>query len=124
MAHRFTSRGTARRSMRAGSLGALEILVLGSLAALLVLVVIPAVFAIDSGCVGTSGVQWIGGDTYFAGAGVVGTFGWLAVALAALYAQIAESPRLALLLPVAWFVLFVGGFLVVAAAIGPQPCPA
>jgi hypothetical protein len=88
-----------------------------------VLLVIPSAFTIESECVGEYGRQRITGDSYFAAAAVVGTFGWLAVAAAAIYAQIAESTRLALLLPFAWFVIFVGGFLVFAAAIGPQLCP-
>lgn len=115
----------AQRSRRigAGFLGALEILVLGPLAAYLVLRVIPSAFSIESDCVGQYGVQRITGDSYFAAAAVVGTFGWLAVAGGAIYAQIAESSRLALLLPLAWFVVFVGGFLAGAAAIGPQVCP-
>jgi len=45
------------------------------------------------------------------------------VAVAAIYAQITESSRLALFLPFAWFLVFVGGFLAIAAAIGPQLCP-
>jgi hypothetical protein len=104
-------------------LGAFAILVLGSLAAALVLLVIPSAFTIESNCVGESGRERITGDSYFAAAAAVGTAGWLAVAAAAIYAQIAESTRLALLLPFAWFVIFVGGFLVFAVAIGPQLCP-
>ena len=115
----------ARRSRLIGSglLGAFAILVLGSLAAALVLLVIPSAFTIESDCVGESGRERITGDSYFAAVAVVGTFGWLAVAAAAIYGQIAESTRFALLLPFAWFVIFVGGFLVFAAAIGPQLCP-
>lgn len=111
------------RHVGPGSLSALEIVALGSLAAFLVLLAIPSAFTIESECVGAYGRVRITGDTYFAAAAVVGTFGWLAVAAGAIYAQIAESTRLALLLPIAWFVVFVGGFLAVAAAIGPQLCP-
>lgn len=115
----------ARRSRLIGSgfLGAFEILVLGSLAACIVLLVIPSALTIESDCVGEHGRERITGDSYFAAAAVVGTFGWLAVTAGAIYAQIAESARLALLLPIAWFVVFVGGFFVIAAAIGPQLCP-
>ena len=104
-------------------MSALEILVLGFVAAWLVLLVIPNAFTIESDCVSEYGRVRITGDTYIAAAAVVGTFGWLAVAAGAIYARIAESSRVALLLPAAWFVAFVGGFLVAAAAIGPQPCP-
>jgi hypothetical protein len=104
-------------------LGAFAILVLGSLAAWFVLFVIPTAFTIESDCLGEYGLERITGDSYFAAAAVVGTFGWLAVTAGAIYAQIAESTRLALLLPIAWFVVFVGGFLIIAAAIGPQLCP-
>lgn len=114
-----------RRSRRlgAGSLSALEILVLGPLAAYLVLLVIPSAFDIESQCVGEFGAEQITGDTYFAGASVFGAFGWLAVVVGVIAAQIAESPRVAVLLPIAWFAVFVGGALVVAATIGPQLCP-
>jgi hypothetical protein len=88
-----------------------------------VLLLIPSAFTIESDCVGEYGLERITGDSYFAAAAVVGTFGWLAVAAAAIYAQIVESTRLALVLPFAWFVVFVGGLLVFAAAIGPQLCP-
>lgn len=113
------------RSRRVGSgwLGVLEIIVLGPLAAYLVLKAIPSVFEIESQCVGRYGRQRITGDSYFAGASVAGTFGWLAVIVGAIYAQIADSPRLAVLLPVAWFLAFVSGSLIVAAAMGAQLCP-
>jgi hypothetical protein len=101
----------------------LEILVLGSLAAYLVLLAIPAAFTIESDCVGSYGLERVSGDSYFAAAVVLGTFGWVGVAMGALFAQIAESARTALLLPAVWFVVFVGGFLVAAAAMGPRPCP-
>ncbi|MEX2613507.1 MAG: hypothetical protein WD380_08005 [Gaiellaceae bacterium] len=101
----------------------LEIIVLGLLAAYVVLLLIPSAFRIESDCVGEYGRERITGDSYVAAAAVVGTFGWLAVTAGAIYAQIAESTRLSLLLPLAWFVFFVGGFLVIAAAIGPQLCP-
>lgn len=111
------------RPIGSGSLAALEILVLGALAAYLVLGIIPSAFSIESDCIGPSGVRRITGDTYFAAAAVVGTFGWLAVAAAAICAQISESRRLALFLPFVWFLVFVGGALAVAATIGPQVCP-
>ena len=104
-------------------MSALEILVLGFAAAWLVLLVIPTGFTIESECVSEYGRVRITGDTYMAAAAVVGTFGWLAVTAGAIFARIAESSRVALLLPPAWFVAFVGGFLVAAAAIGPLPCP-
>lgn len=113
------------RSRRVGSgwLSVLEIVVLGPLAAYLVLLAIPWLFEIESECIGPYGVQPVAGDSYFAGVSVAGTLGWLAVIAGAIYAQIADSPRLAALLPVGWFVVFVSGSLIVAAAMGPQLCP-
>ena len=114
-----------RRSLRvgAGTLSAIEILVLGLLAAYLVLLVIPSAFEIESQCVGQYGAQRVTGDSYFAGASVFGTLGWFAVALGVLFAQIAESSRLAVALPLVWFTVFVSVFLIVGAVIGPQLCP-
>jgi hypothetical protein len=112
-----------RRHLGAGALSTLEILVLGLLAAYIVLLAIPEAFRIESECVGLYGHERVGGDSYFAAAAVLGTFGWLGVATGAIFAQIAESARAALLLPLVWFVVFVGGFLVAAMAMGPQLCP-
>ena len=112
-----------KRLPSAGALAALEILVLGARAAYLVLAVIPSAFTIESDCVGGFGRQRITGDSYFAAAAVLGTFGWFVVLIGTIYARISESTRLATLLPLVWFVVFVGGFLVAAAAIGPQVCP-
>jgi hypothetical protein len=115
----------ARRPRRVGAgwLSVLEVVVLGPLAAYVVLLAIPSVFEIESQCVGPYGVQRIAGDSYFAGAGVGGTLGWLAVIGGAIYAQIADSPRLVVLLPIAWFLAFVSGSFIVAAALGAQLCP-
>ncbi len=110
------------RGLPSGLLCALEILVLGPLAALLVLWVIPSAFGIEWACVGVSGVLHQAGDSYVAGFGVAGTFGWLAVGVAAIFASIAEVRWLPVVLPVAWFLALVAGSLVVAASIGPQPC--
>jgi hypothetical protein len=97
--------------------------VLGPLAAFLVVYLIPSLVGLDANCVGALGSQRLSGDTYHAGMMVLGTFGWLLVALGVLYAQIAESERLAVLLPVAWFVLLILSSLAVAAGVGPQSCP-
>lgn len=115
----------ARRSRHvgAGSLCVLEIIVLGLLAAYVVLLLIPSAFTIESDCVGEYGRERIPGDSYFAAASVFGTFGWLAVAVVTIYAQIADWPRLALLLPLAWFAVFVSSSLIVAVAMAPQLCP-
>ena len=110
------------RSVPPGLLCALEILVLGPLAALLVLWVIPSAFEIHWACVGGSGVLRQAGDSYAAGFGVAGTFGWLAVFVASIFASIAEVRWLPVVLPLAWFLALVAGSLVVAASIGPQPC--
>ncbi len=110
------------RRLPSGLLCAVEILVLGPLAALLVLWIIPSLFGIEWACVGGSGVLHQAGDSYVAGFGVAGTFGWLAVFVAAIFASIAEVRWLPVVLPVAWFLTLVAGSLVVAASIGPQPC--
>ena len=110
------------RSLPSGLLCGLEILVLGPLAALLVLWVIPSAFEIEWACVGAYGVLRQAGDSYVAGFGVAGTFGWLAVFVAAIFANIAEVRWLPIVLPVAWFLALVAASLVVAASIGPQPC--
>jgi hypothetical protein len=106
-----------------GSLGLLEIFVLGPVAAFLVLHVIPSLFGVDWDCVGAYGRQRVAGDTYFAGMVVVGTFGWLLVAVGLLFAQIAESEKLAALLPVVWFLLLVLSSLAISAAMGSDLCP-
>ena len=111
------------RSSVSGSLGLLEILVLGPLAAFLVVYLIPSLVGLDSNCVGALGPQRMSGDTYNAGMMVLGTFGWLLVGAGVLYARIAESERLAVLLPVAWFLLLVLSALAIAAAMGPESCP-
>ena len=111
-----------RRSSLSGSLGLLEILLLGSLAAFLVVYLIPSLVGLDSNCVGASGLQRVSGDTYNAGMMVLGTFGWLLVGVGVLFARIAESERFALLLPVAWFLLLVLSALAIAAAMGPESC--
>jgi len=110
------------RSLPLGLLCALEILVLGPLAALLVLWVIPSAFEIEWACVGASGVLHQAGDSYAAGFGVAGTFGWIAVVVGAIFASIAEVRWLPVVLPLAWFLALVAGSLVAAASIGPQPC--
>jgi hypothetical protein len=62
-------------------------------------------------------------DVFSNTVGVLGTFGWIIVAIAVLFAHIAERPRLAAVIPAVWFVLLVGGAAIAAAAIGPAPCP-
>jgi hypothetical protein len=111
------------RHVHAGTVGALEIVVLGLLAAYLVLRVVPSAFEIEWDCVSDLGHQRILGDSYLAGVVVAGTFGWLAVGVGVIYAQIAESPRVAVLLPIAWFGVLVAASLVAAGAMGPQLCP-
>lgn len=107
----------------AGLVALLEILALGVLAAWLVLWVVPSAFQIEWDCVSTSGARRVGGDSYAAAVVLAGTFGWLLVAIGVISAQIAESRRATLLLPLAWFAVFVVAALVAAAAMGAQPCP-
>jgi len=127
MVHTMSSGAAARLRTalpsHAGVLSVLEILVLGLLSAFVVLQLVPATVGIEWQCVGTYGVQRIAGDSYLDAASVVGTFGWLAVAAGVLYAQIAESRRLAVLLPLAWFGVFVSGSVITAISMGPQLCP-
>jgi len=111
------------RNRSSASLGLLEILVLGPLAAFLVVYLIPSQVGLDWNCVGAFGPQRLSGDTYVAGVMVLGTLGWLLVALGVLFAQIAESERLAVLLPVAWFLLLVFSSLAISTAMGPESCP-
>jgi len=118
-----TSREPRWRRFPAGPLSMLEILVLGPLAAFLVLRVIPSTFGIEWECFGEYGRERVVGDSYLAGISVAGTFGWLAVIVGVLYAQIAESRRLTVLLPLAWFLVLVLTSLVVSASMGPQLCP-
>jgi hypothetical protein len=106
-----------------GYVAVLEILVLGPLALWIVLRLLPAVFEIESQCFGPAGAQRIGGDTYNAGMVVAGTLGWLLVLIGVVYAQIVESRLVAVLLPIAWFVVLVGGSLIAAVWVGPQLCP-
>jgi len=105
-----------------GVVNLLSTLVLGLLAAVLVIEVIPRLFDIESSCLSTRGVQRAG-EEYFDALVVGGTLGWLGVAVASIYASIADRPRIVLLLPLAWFLTFVLLALIVAAAIGPAPCP-
>jgi hypothetical protein len=106
-----------------GPLAVLETLFLGILAAALVLYVFPRGFAIESQCVGPTGQQTTAGDTYIGAFVALGTLGWLGVFLGVLYGSIAERRGLVLVLPLAWFVALVVPALVVAALLGPEPCP-
>jgi hypothetical protein len=106
-----------------GLLAALETILLGALAAALVLYVFPRGFAIESQCVGPTGQQTTAGDTYVGAVVVFGTLGWLAVFIGALYGSIAERRGLVLLLPLVWFAVLVLSALVAAALVGPVACP-
>lgn len=101
----------------------LEFLLLGVAAALLVLVVIPRTFAIESSCIGETGVQRTAGDTYVAGFVVLGTLGWIGAFLGAIYASIADRRGVVVLIPVVWFLALVLAALAVAVALGRVPCP-
>ena len=61
------------RNLSSASLGLLEILVLGPLAAFLVVYLIPSQVGLDWNCVGAFGPQRLSGDTYVAGVMVLGT---------------------------------------------------
>jgi len=106
-----------------GFLSALEILVLGLLAAILVLFAIPSLFGIEWSCVGEYGVQRTAGDTYVAGFVVAGTFGWLGVFLCTMFANIAGRHGIVVLLPILWFLVLVLAALTFGLLVGPETCP-
>lgn len=106
-----------------GLVSAVGFALLGPLAAVLVLVVFPRVFGIDSACVTATGSVTTDGDVYVSAFAVLGTAGWLAVFLGVVYASIAERTRAVMLLPAAWFAALVAAALVAAALVGPAPCP-
>jgi hypothetical protein len=111
-----------RRGVTPERVTGIEVLVLAPLAAILVLWLIPEWFQIDWGCVSASGLGHTSGDTYITVFAVFGTLGWLLVAMAALFANVTGSNRLAQLLPVIWFALLVGSAAVTAATVGPAIC--
>jgi len=114
----------SRRHLSVDSLSLLELVVLVPAAGVLVLWLIPRSFDIHWSCV--TGLGELGntpGDSYSDTFAVLGTFGWIVVAIVVLFAHIAERPRLAAVIAAAWFGLLVGGALLWAAAIGPAPCP-
>ncbi len=125
MDHAFGSQHTTRRRHPSvDSLSLLELVVLVPLAGVLTLWFFPKWFDVQWTCVSGFGEQGnTPGDVYSNAVGVLGTLGWIVVAIAVLFAHIAERPRLAALFPAVWFGLLVGGALVAAAAISPSPCP-
>lgn len=106
-----------------GALSALAFLLLGPAAAVLVLVAIPRGFEIESSCVTSGGVQKTAGDTFVAAFALLGTLGWIVAFLGAIYASIADRRGVVVLLPLVWFAVLVFSALVVAALLGPVPCP-
>jgi hypothetical protein len=105
-----------------GLVSLLSMLVLGVLAAWLVVDVLPQLFTIEASCVSGLGWQGSSGDTYFDAVMVAGTVGWLGVGVATIYASIAERRRLVLLLPVVWFLVLVVFALALAIVVGPALC--
>jgi hypothetical protein len=106
-----------------GALSALAFLLLGPAAAYLVLVAIPRGFEIESSCLTSGGVQKTSGDTFVGAFVVLGTLGWIAAFLGAIYASIADRRGIVVLLPLVWFAVLVLSAFVVAAVLGPVPCP-
>jgi hypothetical protein len=102
---------------------ALAFLLLAVASAVLVLFVFPGAFEIESMCVSASGTQSSRGDTYIAGFAVAGMFGWLAVLMGMVFANIADRRDIALLLPLVWAASLVLAAFVVAIWLGPEPCP-
>jgi hypothetical protein len=99
-----------------------SMLVLGVLAAFLVIEVIPRLFTIEPACISTGGWQGSTGESYLDSVMVIGTFGWLGVAVGTVYASIADRRRVVLLLPVAWFIALVVFALTLAIVVGPAIC--
>jgi len=113
-----------RRRVSVDSLSLLELVVLVPLAGVFVLWLIPKWFDIQWSCVTGLGEQGdTPGDSYADTFAVLGTFGWIVVAIAVLFAHIADRQRLAAAIAAVWFGLLVGGAVLWAAAIGPAPCP-
>jgi hypothetical protein len=112
------------RRLPASSLGLLALVVLGPLSVALVMFAIPRVFEIEWACIGPTGTTSRAGDVYAGAAAVAGVFGWILVFIGVLFAHIADRPRLAWLLPVAWFGALVGAAALGAAVIAPATCAA
>jgi hypothetical protein len=112
-----------RNRVPAGLVSTLEFLVLGPLAAVLVLVVIPRAFGVESACSGPLGFVSTDGDTYVGAMVALGTFGWIVTFLGVVYAGIAESRGVVLLLPAVFFAVLVLAGLAAAIVIGPSHCP-
>lgn len=113
-----------RDHVPAGAVSALEFLVLGPLAAVLVLAVIPQRFEIESSCVGRLGYVGTVGDTYVASVSALATLAWIVTFLAVIYASIGEMRAAVVVLPAACFSAVVLGALAAAVAVGPALCPA
>lgn len=116
-------RGLRAVRVSAGVLSALEFVLLGPLAAALVLVAVPRGYGIESACLGGLGAVSTEGDSYVAAFVVAGTLGWLGVFVGVILASIAERPAIMLALPALWFAVLVLAAVTVAAAIGPVACP-
>jgi hypothetical protein len=125
MAHQLTTRHPTghRFSPSPEWLSVLEMLILGPLAAILVLEIIPSAFVVEWSCSTALAVEHTAGADYVAAFAVFGSLGWFAVLTATIFAGIADARRVAAILPAAWFVLLVGVALIVAAAISPAACP-
>ena len=103
---------------------AVEILVLAPLTAIFAFWLVPDAFGIEWSCGSVVGIESTRGDSFAETVAVAGTIGWVLVFLGTLFAQIAERPRLAVVLPLAWFALLIGAMTIAATAVGPAPCPA
>jgi hypothetical protein len=121
IAHRQTPPGPR---VPVGVVSAVSMLLLGAIAAGVSVELIPRLLSIESSCITSQGWTRSDGDSYFGTVVVVGTFGWLGVGVATIYASIAERRSAVLLLPVAWFIAFLTFAFTMAAAIGPAPCTA
>ena len=110
MAYVARTQEPSRRRLSVDSLSLLELVVLVPAAGVLVLWLITRWFDIQWSCITGVGEQGnTPGDSYSDTFAVLGTFGWIVVAIAVLFAHIAERPRLAAVVAAAWFGLLVAG---------------
>ena len=108
--------GRAKRALTTA-----EIVILGPVAAIVVLGIVPATFGIEWFCV-FEGAEAKGADYYWDTFSIVTPVTWLALVVAAISTHTRGLRNVAAALPVVWFVLLVASSFVVGASLGSQPC--
>jgi hypothetical protein len=104
-----------------GGLVALEFFGLAVFSGVLVLGKFPGMFDVEWDCFGPTATR-TAADTYIGAFAVGGALSWLVAGALTALAYSSGHRRLALLVPLAWFVVLVLTSFVVAASIGPLPC--